>query len=44
VTVCLIPFFIDCFADIQDIRESGWAPAAGASDGIAAKRLKNKTP
>jgi len=27
-------------ASIQDIRESGWAPAAGASDGIAAKRLK----
>jgi len=29
-------------ASFQDIRESGWAPVAGASEGIAAKRLKKK--
>ena len=27
-------------ASLQDIRESGWAPVAGASEGIGAKRLK----
>jgi hypothetical protein len=33
-----------CVGFHQDIRERGWAPASsGASDGIAAKRLKIKT-
>ena len=27
-------------ASFQDIRERGWAPVAGASEGIGAKRLK----
>jgi hypothetical protein len=29
-------------ASFQDIRESGWAPVAGASEGVGAKRLKKK--